>query len=210
MSAIDIYPVSVGSLSDPEKADFSLPFRNDWDYVHAANLGVNADGILLPAPALETATFGLPDSYRQFFPAIQLAVAHERDARQQLVLDRAVLTIRQWFVRRNNSQQNQDRIHEAHQDGDGRTPERFYTVADTASTQYFPSLVPHKGNRGSVRVGKHEPLVEFRPYDVIHASAQTYHRSPPMPRDGRRTFMRLSFKYNPSQHFPTIGSTMRS
>lgn len=194
--SIETYPRAVGRLSEDDAQAFSHPFRHEWAKIGAMGMLAGADKIAL-SHALEREGFGLPKPYAQFLPAIGITVSHERAVRQDLVLRQAILTIRQWPVAEGKPQQG-GRIDRAHQDSDGTCPERFYTVSDKQTTQFFPGIPPLPAGPGmgtEVELAEDQPYVDFEPYDIVHASALTYHRSPPMLQSGIRTFMRLTFQY---------------
>lgn len=195
--SIETYPTVVGRLSDEEAQNFSRPFRHQWATLRAADMLEGAEKIVL-SRTLEDEQFGLPETYAQFVPAIGIAVAHERAVRHDLSLRHAHLTIRRWQVDAGNSQQMHTATGFAHQDSRGERPERFYTVSDKQTTQFFPDIPPLPaliGRGPEVQIAADQPYVDFKPYDVVHASALTYHRSPPMLRSGVRTFLRLTFQY---------------
>jgi len=189
--SIATYPELVCTLDDHEQQEFSKPFHHDWEILKAANLFLGIEEI-----AIRPIEFWLPESYVQFFPAIALAIRHERAVRGDLALDETLLTIRQNQVSRGRSQQ-QVGTRYAHQDSDGKRPERFYTISDNQSTHYYPEIppLPAATPSGGQAEVTDRPYVAFDAYDLVHASALTYHRSPPMPEGGMRTFLRLTFKY---------------
>ncbi|MFZ2545125.1 MAG: hypothetical protein WAW80_04060 [Candidatus Saccharimonadales bacterium] len=192
MAIIPYMPERVGSLSNEESAAFSKSFQHDWDYIRSEERLSGSESILLDK--LE-GDFNLPNSYEQFFPAIQLAADHELAVRGFMRVQTIGLTIRQWNVRQNMSQHDASYIGKAHQDLPADKPSRFYTVSDITPTEYFPQL-KSPTNRDSIDIPEGEPSVIFEPYDVVASSSATFHRSPPLSKNATRTFMRLVYIYD--------------
>lgn len=172
MSIIPYTPERVGSLSSEESIAFSQPFGHDWDYIRSEERMSGSESILLDK--LE-GDFNLPNSYEQFFPAMQLAADHELAVRGFMRFQTIYLTIRQWNVRQNTSQQDASYIGRAHQDSPANKPSRFYTVSDISPTEYFPQL-RSPTNQDSIDIPEGEPSIVLEPYDVAVSSSATFHR----------------------------------
>lgn len=197
-NAFDSQPELVGTLTPGQARIFSQPFEHDWGYVDNRGLLVGCEAIRLLDPSIEDNIFGVPRGYEQFLPAIAIAVEHEQRARHpSLILSEALLTIRQGEVRPGWSQQGPT-VESLHRDIDGKSGlGRLYTLSDFYPTQYFPQIASTPETPGSILISDADKqgCVEFSPYDIVHASAMVYHRSPQIPEGGMRTFMRLAFNY---------------
>jgi hypothetical protein len=198
-SSIDLQPEVVGLLTPDQAAAYSRPFRHDWSYIHARGLAVGAEGIRLFDPNVDDNIFGLPRGYEQFLPAVILAVEHERSVRGSLLVRDALLTVRQWPVAAGYSQHGSEAT-ELHRDISGSDGSgRFYTTSDRYPTQYFPKIDSTPETPDTIYINDKGELdrVDPLPYQVVHASAMTYHRSQIIPEGGVKTFLRLAFEYEP-------------
>lgn len=193
MAAIPYEPEGVGTLSNEQADAFSQPFQHDWAHFRSTDRLRGSESILLDKL---DGDFNLPDSYKQFFPAIQLAADHELAVRGFMRVQSIGLTIRQWNVKQDMSQQDASYIGKAHKDLPAFMPGRFYTISDIAPTDYFPELNKSRTNRQVIEIPEGESSITFKPYEVVAASTATFHRSPPLPKEAIRTFMRLTYAYD--------------
>jgi hypothetical protein len=81
-----------------------------------------------------------------------------------------------------------------HSDGPFGSPDRFYVLSDIGPTQFFAKLYM-TSTQLELPVGRRQPDFVPMPYEIAGASTSMFHRSPPMRRDTRRTFLRMTYKY---------------
>lgn len=190
-------PESIGRLSGEEASKFSadIQYMQKYFMLGSELADTGADW----PDCLEGSKFIAEESTAQFLPAIAMAVKHERDARQHRVLRSALLTIRQGVVLAGSAQQfgASDRV--LHRDINGLEGEaRMYVVSDINPTQFFPDITSVPGATSEHMLPSTQTeigSIAFAPYEVVHASGMVYHRSPTMAETRKRTFMRLTYKY---------------
>jgi hypothetical protein len=198
---IGLQPEVVGRLNPDEATAFSRSFESPWRYVKELGVFEGNESVRLLVPNINDNPYGVPFGYEQFLPAIGIAVRHEQGVRGLLIPNKAVLTVRQSMVRPGHSQQGGPACL-VHRDINGRSgPARFYTVSDRYPTQYFPEIPSTAKSAGEIALTEAEErsAIEFDPYTVVHASAMVFHRSQTIPEGGLRTFLRLTFTYDPPE-----------
>lgn len=195
--AVEVRPFVVGQLSSEQALAFSGEFYHDRNSLLLHDMLADNDSLYLP----DLIEADLPDDvradYAQFLPALAIAVKHESATRGSLMVTDRILTIRQGHVEAGESQQG-IRGREYHRDARGpKDVRRIYCVSDVVPTEYFPDIPSTAATPDRDFFSERDEVspVSFEPFQIVHSSGMTYHRSPEMFVAGLRTFLRLTYYY---------------
>lgn len=182
-------PVYVGKILDLGR--FSAPFTNIHGPGIPIRFKVDSDG--------SPAQYKIPDELEQFAEAIGIAAAHEhgRYPGAEYKAPVATLAVEQSLVRANLAQRNDPRnLDRLHRDGGVGSWLHAYILSDKYPTEFYALKNPKKPSKES-RAGDDDlELIEpVEPGGIVMSNSSTLHRSPVVPVDTVRTFMRLSYSH---------------
>lgn len=135
--------------------------------------------------------YEFPSHLAQFSEAIGLIAAHEHGAYPDAIYERVTIEAQQSQVARHKTQRGS----EVHRDGGRGAWQHVYLVSDQYPTEFFVSEKLTSDWRTYTRLLLRS-TVSAEPYEVVYANRTTFHRSPRVPEDCVRTFLRATYVHD--------------
>jgi hypothetical protein len=188
--------IMLGRLAD--QAAFSRQFAGDdqasgeW-YPGETEESNARDGLNIVITA-NKAIYSFNDSLAQFAEAIRMIAAHEHSAFPNAVYSKVLIDGDQSPAQPGTTQ----RIPGIHRDSSAGDWRHIYLVSDRQPTEFyiFPEET-HMSELSRSTEGNPATRIEAaQPYELVFANGTTFHQSPRLSQETRRTFLRVAYVYD--------------